>query len=128
MRVKPLRPFDMTFFPVPMLEGSTGLTLWRDDGTPAMCGGIAPCPWGQELWVEVRCNVTRGERIKIGRIAKSYVQVMLDHYGELYAHARRGNERWLSWLGMELQQVLIDNNGEEARKWRITKEAAWASE
>lgn len=128
MRLKPFRPEDLGFFPdEPALPESVGCTLWRD-GRAMMCGGVAPCAWGMELWIYVQPDVTPGEKRRIAKVARSYVRSMLTVYDALFAHARGGNERWLEFLGLELEEDAIDPNGQPYQRWKIEREeAAWVS-
>ena len=110
--------------PLPTLPKMVGYTVWSGDRVLA-CGGTAPCEWGQELWIYVRDDLTQGQRITVARIARARVRSALEANGELHACARRGNERWLRWLGLHLVEVLVDDNLREIRRWKA--EAAWVS-
>ena len=127
-RLTEFHPDHMRDFPgQPLLAESTGLTLWRGERA-LMCGGVAPCLWGPELWIYVQEDATVSERLVVGRIAKLYVREKLEELGELWAHARRGNERWLRWLGFGLDFIHCDTFGDEVfRRWRL-REASWASQ
>ena len=129
MKLKPFRPQDLEAFPgQPLLNDMTGLTLRRDDGTIVMCGGTILCPWGDELWICVREDATRAEKIRIGRTARSYVKALLEERADIvWTSASEGQDRWLKWLGFELDH-LLKTQGVEVQRWRMTsgKAKAWA--
>lgn len=125
-----LVPFDYdehawAFLEEEFADGATGLALLRDDGTPCMVGGTAPFPWGPELWIYTVKDVTPGERVRIGRVARDYLATQLAIEPRVFAHARPGNERWLSWLGFRFEYARDDQYGREMQRW--IKEAAWGS-
>lgn len=113
------------FFPRQLfVEGMVGLALLRNDDTPAAIGGTAPFEWGQELWIYSRPNLSRSEKRQAARFARGYVDVRLEVERKLYAHARLGNEKWLKFLGFELEWIKTDKDGQEVRRW-IRERQLW---
>lgn len=104
-------------------EGMTGITVLSDEGDPLACGGVIYAPWGVELWIQVRDDLSVIEAIKVARTAKHYVRIASMNepvFAHVFAKDEERRARLLGWLGLEKETEIESEQGTCSRYRMVT--------
>ena len=121
LRIQPFREEHLRCFPEEQfIPGMAGVTMTSGDEI-VFCGGVVDCDWGTELWIAVSESASPGQRLRVGRLARAYVDVLLETCDELWTSTLTDQERWMQWIGFRYVETIGSDAG-DIKRWVLRKE------